>query len=79
MVRKTVLNGQDFGSARGMAFGSRLAIYKALWCGGDGVQSDVAKAMETAVGDGVDVLSLSIGTLKLLPKVCPPILALVSG
>jgi len=48
------------GTARGGAPGARLAIYKACWfnfCS----DADVLSAMDDAIHDGVDILSLSLG------------------
>jgi len=48
------------GTARGGAPGARLAIYKACWfnfCN----DADVLSAMDDAIHDGVDILSLSLG------------------
>ncbi|XP_024010520.1 subtilisin-like protease SBT3.10 isoform X2 [Eutrema salsugineum] len=55
--------GLGRGSVRGGAPGVRLAIYKACWlqsgvCSG----ADVLKAIDEAIHDGVDVLSLSLGS-----------------
>ncbi|KAH9290016.1 hypothetical protein KI387_034133 [Taxus chinensis] len=55
-------NGFGTETAVGMAPSARLAVYKACW--GAGVRCDlidVAAAMEKAVEDGVDILSISIG------------------
>lgn len=49
------------GSLSGMAPGARLAAYKACW-GEDGCSLvDVVAAVDKAVADGVDALSMSIG------------------
>lgn len=55
------INGA-FGSPRGVAFNARISSYKAIWCGGYGSWSDVGKAIDLAVRDGVDLISMSLGT-----------------
>jgi hypothetical protein len=59
------------GTARGISTNARLAIYKVLWSG-DGADSDLLAAMDAAVSDGVDLLSLSLG-LPTLPYYDDPI------
>ncbi|KAH9303605.1 hypothetical protein KI387_008009 [Taxus chinensis] len=60
-VPATNFFGYANGTATGMAPRARLAIYKVCWREGcEGI--DVAAAMEQAVVDGVDILSISLGS-----------------
>ncbi|KDP41644.1 hypothetical protein JCGZ_16051 [Jatropha curcas] len=54
------LFGFATGIARGMAPQARIAAYKVCWLGGC-FGSDIVAAMEKAVEDGVNVISMSIG------------------
>ncbi|KAL0877057.1 hypothetical protein Bca101_026762 [Brassica carinata] len=55
--------GLGRGTVRGGAPGVRLAIYKACWLqSGSCSGADVLKAIDEAIHDGVDVLSLSLGS-----------------
>lgn len=62
LVKNVSVHGLAAGAARGGAPRARLAIYKACW-GSNGSCSDAAvlKAIDDAIHDGVDVLSLSLG------------------
>ncbi|KAL5748377.1 hypothetical protein ACOSP7_025414 [Xanthoceras sorbifolium] len=54
------VNGFNYGYASGMAPGARIAVYKAVYTFG-GYMSDVVAAVDQAVEDGVDIISLSVG------------------
>jgi subtilisin family serine protease len=58
------INGQDVGTASGMAPAARIAVYKALWLQADGrgsgTTSGLVAAIDDAVADGVDVINYSV-------------------
>ncbi|MCO5556641.1 hypothetical protein L7F22_010192 [Adiantum nelumboides] len=54
------LFGYAAGDAHGMAMNARLAMYKVCWEPGC-YDSDILAAFDSAVADGVDIISLSVG------------------
>ncbi|KAK6126759.1 hypothetical protein DH2020_039504 [Rehmannia glutinosa] len=60
IVQNASLLGYAKGNARGMATHARLATYRVCWKSGC-LGSDILAAMERAILDGVDVLSMSLG------------------
>ncbi|KAG2680633.1 hypothetical protein I3760_11G107300 [Carya illinoinensis] len=63
-VGNVSFRGLATGTVRGGAPRARLAIYKVCWniLGGQCAAADMLKAFDDAIHDGVDVLSLSIGS-----------------
>jgi|UniRef100_A0A2N9FWU0 subtilisin family serine protease len=55
------MSGYAPGIAKGVAPKARLAVYKVCWKNSGCFDSDILSAFDTAVKDGVDVISISIG------------------
>ncbi|XP_022946948.1 subtilisin-like protease SBT1.6 [Cucurbita moschata] len=55
------LEGYASGIAKGVAPKARLAVYKVCWKNSGCFDSDILAAFDSAVKDGVDVISISIG------------------
>ncbi|XVF79950.1 hypothetical protein PTKIN_Ptkin15bG0031300 [Pterospermum kingtungense] len=62
LVENANLFGLANGSAAGMRYTSRIAVYKVCWPGCTSV--DILAAIVQAIEDGVDVLSLSLGSVS---------------
>lgn len=60
LIKGASFLGQAKGSASGMRYTARIAAYKACYQFGC-ASSDILAAIEQAITDGVDVLSLSLG------------------
>ncbi|XP_038891850.1 subtilisin-like protease SBT1.1 [Benincasa hispida] len=59
-VNRASFYNQALGAATGMRFTSRIAAYKVCWPEGC-ASADILAAMDHAIADGVDVLSISLG------------------
>ncbi|KAG1361947.1 subtilisin-like protease SBT1.6 [Cocos nucifera] len=54
--------GYAAGIAKGVAPKARIAVYKVCWKGAGCLDSDILAGFDRAVADGVDVISVSIGS-----------------
>lgn len=61
-VANASYNGLAGGTARGAAPHARIAMYKACWKSVGCITPDILKAIDHSIRDGVDVISISIGT-----------------
>ncbi|URD94122.1 Subtilase family [Musa troglodytarum] len=77
LVSDASFRGLGAGTARGGAPRARLAIYKACWANEGCPEAAVLKAIDDAIHDGVDILSLSLG--GLLQPYFPSIHAVAKG
>ncbi|KAI3865812.1 hypothetical protein MKW92_029636 [Papaver armeniacum] len=60
-IKNAGFHNYSVGEARGIATRARIASYKVLWESG-GAASDILAGLDQAVKDGVDVMSISIGS-----------------
>ncbi|KAL2652607.1 hypothetical protein R1flu_020735 [Riccia fluitans] len=60
-------NGFAAGTAKGGAPRARIAVYKVCWSGAGCSLVDMAAAMEDAIADGVDLMSISISGFSDAP------------
>ncbi|WP_328327565.1 S8 family serine peptidase [Kribbella sp. NBC_00382] len=77
-------SGINFGTISGVAPAAKIAVYKALWTGKDGVgsggyTSDILAAIDQAVADGVDVINYSVGSIFESAHTDPVQLAFLSA
>ncbi|RRT58520.1 hypothetical protein B296_00029816 [Ensete ventricosum] len=70
LVSDASFHGLGAGTARGGAPRARLAIYKVCWGSGRCGQADILQAIDDAVDDGVDILSLSIDVNSVVHCSC---------
>ncbi|MBA0589602.1 hypothetical protein Gorai_018341, partial [Gossypium raimondii] len=61
LVHNASLFGLAKGTARGAVPSARIAIYKVCWVSSGCADMDILAAMDDAITDGVDVISISIG------------------
>ncbi|OAY49255.1 subtilisin-like protease SBT4.14 [Manihot esculenta] len=64
-VSDASLFGLARGDARGAVPSARVAMYKVCWAGSGCADMDILAAFEAAIGDGVDIISVSIGGMTV--------------
>lgn len=77
-VENASLMGLARGTARGGAPSAWLAVYKVCWATGGCSSADLLAAFDDAIHDGVDVLSVSLGSSPPLPSYIDDVLAIGS-
>ncbi|XP_073314315.1 subtilisin-like protease SBT3.9 isoform X1 [Primulina huaijiensis] len=66
LVKNVSFLGLGHGMARGGAPSARLAMYKVCWATGGCSSADLLAALDDAIHDGVDVISMSLGLMPPL-------------
>ncbi|KAI5434261.1 hypothetical protein KIW84_021216 [Lathyrus oleraceus] len=66
MVHSVSLQGYASGTARGGVPSARIAVYKVCWEEIGCNDADILSAFDSAIHDGVDVLSVSLGSKKVV-------------
>ncbi|KAG6600968.1 hypothetical protein SDJN03_06201, partial [Cucurbita argyrosperma subsp. sororia] len=72
LVSQASLYNLGLGTARGGAPSARIAVYKICWKHGCS-DADILAAFDDAIADGVDFISLSVGSSKPRPYFSDPI------
>ncbi|XP_028779752.1 cucumisin-like [Neltuma alba] len=67
-VNSASLFGLGLGTARGGVPSARIAVYKACWSSDSCYEVDILAAFEEAISDGVDILSVSLGSLSVVHR-----------
>ncbi|XP_043709927.1 subtilisin-like protease SBT3.9 isoform X2 [Telopea speciosissima] len=78
LIQNASFKGLAQGLARGGAPASRLAMYKVCWSTGGCSSADLLAAFDDAISDGVDVLSISLGSSTPLSSYVEDVLAIGS-
>ncbi|XP_042508604.1 subtilisin-like protease SBT3.9 isoform X2 [Macadamia integrifolia] len=78
LIQNASFMGLAQGLARGGAPASRLAMYKVCWSTGGCSSADLLAAFDDAISDGVDVLSISLGSPTPLDSYVEDVLAIGS-
>ncbi|CAK8538236.1 unnamed protein product [Lathyrus sativus] len=67
MVSSVSLEGYAIGTARGGVPSARIAVYKVCWEETGCDEANILAAFDSAIADGVDVLSVSLGPGQVTP------------